>query len=475
MPTKRKDPLDPAAKIRQRTVKTLSAAVINLIDARNKFGHWGDVRSTALALWALNDSLVRAKALPDCLVDLRKQLGQTASWLSHQARPEKQGVVSWESEAWDTALAILALTSFDHKRYAPQIGQGIRWLGDINQPHTGVWYDEIWETTLSTIALVRTELLRTGRRNAEIPSSIERILEWMCAIPSKSENDDSRPEFGEYVCPHYTGFLVWLRGEIKRCFGASSRKKSIPFQGFQSKSDAALKWLLSCLDKPNPRLWSTDTFSNSYIVLGIMSAAKDKLTIDHMDRISKWFKGSQGKDGGFEDTEDTALAILALTALFRQVGFDKDLLTSQLIKFAAARTVRYPCFLGYSKNAHAFAMDVKQHIARSFPMVELIDWECDFEHGAVLYEEIMAACDRSHAALFLVTKDRGKDPSNNVIFEYGYFSACLGTRKTILIVEEGAEPPTDFKPILHVHVQDRNDFDSARDELDRALRAALGL
>ncbi len=459
--------------LKEELLDTLSSALINLLNERNKFGNWGDVRSTGLALWAINESLVFPDAIPKRLPHLLKEVDLTTCWLSEQARQEDVGF-SWESEAWDTSLAVVAL-SFDD-RYKDRIDQATHWLREIKDSHTGVWYDEIWETTLSTVAQIRSERIRKGPLPQQRWSWIEKILKWMSSIPSKQS--------GEYVCPHYSGFLVWLLGEIKGSRTVSQVMKTQTFQVFEEKTNAALSWLLSSLDNSETLLWSPYTFSNSYIVIAI-SAAQEKMRIDHIERIVHWFKDHQGTGGGFEDVEDTSLAILALAALFRQIGFDKQALAMRLSSLVTDnQIVRRSCFIGYSSQASHIAMELKEHISRVFPMVSVIDWKWDFELGQVLYEEIKRACDKSHAAIFMVTKDDTQvisansfrqTPRDNIIFEYGYFSGRIGIEKTILVVEADTKVPSDLGGILYVHMADRNNLGNVKVELEKALRSTLNL
>lgn len=459
--------------LKEELLDTLSFAIINLLNERNKFGNWGDIRSTGLALWAINESLIAPDAIPNDLPNLLKEIDLTTCWLSEQARQEDVGF-SWESEAWDTSLAVIAL-SFD-AQYKDRIDQAIHWLYEIKESQTGVWYDEIWETTLSTVAQIRSERIRKRPLPQQRWSWIEKILHWMSSIPSKKS--------GEYVCPHYSGFLVWLLGEIKGCQTISPVMNTKAFQLFQDKTIDALLWLLSSINNSESSLWSPYTFSNSYIVIGI-STLQDKMRMDHIAKIVNWFKDHQGKSGSYEDIEDTSLAILALSALFRQIGFDKKALNFRLSNLVTDnQLIKRPCFIGYSSQAYHIAMELKEHIERVFPMVDVIDWKWDFKLGQILYEEIKRACDKSHAAIFLVTKDDTQvistnsfrqTPRDNIIFEYGYFSGRIGIDKTILVVEADTKVPSDLGGILFVHMADRNNLGNVKIDLDRALRTILNL
>jgi hypothetical protein len=78
-------------RLKEVLLDTLATALINLLTERNKFGNWGDVRSTGLALGAINESLVFADAIPKRLPNLLKEFDVTTCWLSDQARQEDVG------------------------------------------------------------------------------------------------------------------------------------------------------------------------------------------------------------------------------------------------------------------------------------------------------------------------------------------------------------------------------------------------
>jgi hypothetical protein len=150
----------------------LAQALGHLLDHRERQGHWGDVRSTALAIWAFDEVISSRNAQPKTLPEIRAAIKDSRAWLAGQARREDGGV-SWESEAWDTSLAIFALgPSADSSE---RVDQGVAWLHRIRDPKSGVWYDEVWETTLATVALLRAESARE-RPAHDLSSWLEPVL-----------------------------------------------------------------------------------------------------------------------------------------------------------------------------------------------------------------------------------------------------------------------------------------------------------
>lgn len=323
---RKKESLDSTAnaQLDDLLIETLSGSINDIVHKRQESGHWRDVRCTTLALWALNDIVESLKPSSDILITLKQKQRNANKWLSKKATKEEPGI-AWDSEAWDTSLAIIALT-FD-ETYRKTIEQATQWLHDIRDitiirgRKSGVWYDEVWETTLSTIALLRSEAIRRTPMQPLI--WIEEVLSWLTAIPSKTS--------GEFVCPHYSGFLVWLLGEIQQSSEARPIRGSMVFEEFSSKVEAAYQWLLSIRDDESDDLWSLYTFSNSYIIMGL-SSLKQPLPTSLTSRIIRWYYNKSRKSPGvFEDIEDTSLAILALSSLMEGLKINRTKLMSKII------------------------------------------------------------------------------------------------------------------------------------------------
>ena len=190
------------AETYSKLAQCLAQAIGSLLKNRTPQGHWGDTRSTALAVWAFNEVIAGRNVRPGSLPELQTAVRDGTAWLVGQARREDGGY-SWASEAWDTALAVLALVSSDDK--SERIDQGVAWLQRIRDPESGAWYDEVWETTLVTVSLLRAERTRQKPIH-DLSSWLEPVLKWFLQIPSKPS--------GEFVCAHYSGFLAWVLGEV---------------------------------------------------------------------------------------------------------------------------------------------------------------------------------------------------------------------------------------------------------------------
>lgn len=458
--------------VRRELEATLCAAVENLLRLRQPQGHWGDVRSTALAVWALSEYASVQGQLRESS-EFRLFLEDCRTWLAGQAKREEGGI-SWDSEAWDTSMAVIALTFTE--QFRERRDQAAAWLQRIRYSTTGIWYDEVWETTLCSIALLRAEMIRTGTRQP-LTALFRNVLAWLNDLPSKAS--------GEFLSPHYSGFIAWLLAEILGSYLQRDLNRSEEFGHFTQKVDEAVKWLVESASFDSDSLWTPCTFANAYTVYGLCKLSQYR---PHEQTYAvpavNWFTAQQGTGGGYEDTEDTALAVLALTGLLLQQGIQ---LTSPLKRFsyepprqeiAAAR-----CFIGYSGKSAPVAAEIKEFISRTLPGVIVRDWKWDFQLGQILFSEIDTASRECRAAIFLITKDDQltlsdrliSSPRDNIVFEVGFFAARLGMTNTLLLVEEGTKLPTDWGGILYIPIADRSNLSSIHTPLLLSLKRILSI
>ncbi len=446
---------------------TLFSAIECILRSRDAQTHWGDVRSTALVIWALHEFASTQGGLEEA-PELKTVLDDAKTWLVGQAKRE-EGRLSWDSEGWDTSLAILALTFDD--QFCERRDQAAAWLQRIRSPTAGVWYDEVWETVLCSVALLRGECARRGTQQP-LTYLFQNVLGWINALPSKQS--------GEFINPHYSGFIVWLHAEILDSPLRGSLTTSGEFRSFQEKGDATLAWLLQQVASDPSSLWGPYSFSNAYIVYGLWKLARFKyFQLDCTSAVVDWFNRQQGRSGGFEDTEDTAVVILGLTQIVKQLQLRSTRSVDNLIVATPETNCISPkCFIGYSGKSSSIAAEIKDFLSRMMPNVTIRDWKWDFQLGRILFAEIDAASRECSAAIFLITKDdqinrsgsQITSPRDNIVFEVGFFAARIGLTHTILVVEEGTKLPTDWGGILYIPLRDRNSPDTVQVPLLTALQ-----
>ena len=444
-------------------IRQLSNKAINYLISKNSSqGHWEDIRSTALTVFAFEEvftnDVISAES-KQTLVDILKY---SKSWLIGQARKENRGI-SWNAEVWDTAFAILALTK--DEQYSDKVDLAIAWLKNQKSNISNSWYEELWETILALIAIIRYEQSIQPRSFKDV-DWIDNTIAWICHFPS----DDN----GMFLTPHYSGFLVWLTVELKEAKLTSLKS----FDLLAEKTSKAVDWIVD-VTKNSDTLWSEYIYANSYILHAItrLERMMKKTFGMNIRLIEDWYTRNQSPNGCFEDFEDTALAILSLSSLVEASEFkERPIYNISTIKNVPQIT---NCFMGYAGKSSMLASMIKDNIRRDFPNISLMDWEWDFHLGNQLFTEIDTMSKTSQIGIFLITKDdvivtdESEEqfiPRDNVIFEVGFFAARLDFFHTIMIIEKGTKIPSDLAGILNISFDKTSDISKVILPLSRHLR-----
>jgi predicted nucleotide-binding protein len=201
--------------------------------------------------------------------------------------------------------------------------------------------------------------------------------------------------------------------------------------------------------------------------------------------VMNWFRDRQGSSGRFEDTEDTALAVMALSGLV-DLHEEGNRAYQEMTHLVRPACPVKRCFLGYCSSSSDVAEKIKKPLVeRMTPFVQIIDWQFDLRLGnPPLISQIEQISRECQVSVFLVTKDDQivessgtltATPRDNIIFEVGFFAARLGLDRTFLVVEEGTKLPTDWGGILHIPFRDKKDLGDANDKLFGGIKRALNL
>ncbi len=440
----------------------LSKAVNYLVNKSSSQGNWEDVRSTALVLFAFGETINEQNISKESLALVHEIQKNSKSWLSGQARREERGL-SWNSETWDTAYSILALSG--DEKYSERVNLAINWLQSQKCDQTNSWYEEVWETTLALIAIVRYENSLENSRLRE-NKWIDKTLIWICSFP--------KTEDGKYLTTHYSSFLIWLSAELIE----SNYPLTIAMKQLLEVSDEAYSWFQN-KKFDSQYLWSSYIFSNSYSIYAISKYSRLRNKLLNIDLISivNWYEHQQSKNGCFEDYEDTALSIIALSSLLET--FENNTFEQIRLNPIKHNASNLNGFIGYCGKSKGIALIIKENIQHHLSNLNLFDWNWDFVAGNILFSEIDRISRQSNFAIFLITKDdliEKEDgtitaaPRDNVVFEVGYFSAKLGFNKTILIVEQGTKIPSDWGGIIYFSFKDQDSMSNVILNLIRHLK-----
>src|SRR5664280_1207558 len=196
---------------------------------------------------------------------------------------------SWSDELWDTVWASKALYEVGHGIDDVPLEAAFRFLQASQDPLTGNWYEEPFETMLVLDLIARTAPER-------IVTFCERPLQWVASLQKAD---------GCVVGIRYTGMAASL-------FCLTQKT------GFASNSmvaTLAVQYLRRDLnEKP---IWTTAAWSNYYplqALLDLGGSLEDPLVAKAVD----WFIASQDSDGKWMQVSrvhDTAMSVLILSSL----------------------------------------------------------------------------------------------------------------------------------------------------------------
>jgi hypothetical protein len=267
---------------------TLSSSYLWLFRTARVEGSWGQVRSTALAGLCLTYREPKGAPWRDGVLQ----------WLARQQGdmgPGEEGC--WGEELWDTSMAVIALIRLGMHPSDPVIQKALRWQiklynlnGNLN------WHDEPWETAWTVLALLDAGEGRYDRGEALLAT------QWLMNL-----QDDT----GRIVAPHYTAYFLQIYSRLRALVGHDQR--------FEQVAGRAISYLVEDFDPD--RLWTGEAWSNGQILWSfLMAGTLEELGTDRLRAIVHWFTRQQDGEGSWRrDVEDTASAILGLHRLVREL------------------------------------------------------------------------------------------------------------------------------------------------------------
>jgi len=259
-------------------------------------GNWGDVRSTAMAISVLRALGEKARS---------HWIAVPAKWLNRKAvrisRPDGIEGRCWESEVWDSALAISALCragvgSYEHLK------EDTNWLYQIWEFNRANWHDEPWETAFAVNALLATKL-------PNWKPVLRAAAEWYINVHAE----------GRFINSVYTAFLTDM-GRTYMLWPYWDREDAPFLERLSAAAQSGLRHLLA-RDFSQGQLWSNEAWANGYVLFAICKS--DGFVVgDNMHMIEaclRWFSDAKSYPTGWADIEDTCSALEALAALYEKV------------------------------------------------------------------------------------------------------------------------------------------------------------
>jgi CHAT domain-containing protein len=202
----------------------------------------------------------------------------------------RQGVNgSWCDELWDTTWATKALYDVGHDINDPAIEAAFRFLEATQDPLSGTWYEEPFETML-----VLDLVSRIAPEKMEVFSI--RPLQWVTSLQKPN---------GSVIGIRYTGMAASLFCLAEK-FGLADNSQV---------AELAIQHIRQAIEeKP---IWTAASWSNYYPLKALLDYGAS-LNDPLVTKAVEWFLASQDADGKWlqvSRVHDTAMAVFVLSSL----------------------------------------------------------------------------------------------------------------------------------------------------------------
>lgn len=202
----------------------------------------------------------------------------------------KQGANgSWSDELWDTTWAAKAIFEAGYSIDDSPIQAAFRFFAATQDPLSGTWYEEPFETVLVLDATARIA-------PSQMTGFSDRPLRWVASL--------QRPD-GAIIGIRYTGMVASLL----------NLTNSMGLSGDYGSVDLAIQYIRQDLNqKP---IWTAAAWSNFYPLRALLDCGAS-LDDTIVTKAIDWFIASQDEDGKWMQVSrvhDTAMSVLILSSL----------------------------------------------------------------------------------------------------------------------------------------------------------------
>ena len=239
-----------------------------LAPSRRSEGTWGSVRGTGDALIAVGECLP-----PSALPDLRSA---ALRFLVDSLDVHPDGASGlWESEAWDSAIACLALAANREAWPAADepLSCGIAGLHRLYQPTRGNWNDEPWESSWALLALTWSEGAGLPLRDTEAS------LSWLASLVDRRR--------ARLVNWHYGALFVLVVRALHASGQASGLSERLvdELTGHEAALTGAMRERLE-----SGTTWTLEAWSNGLVLLALARSDGLPASSDALRPLLRWFE-----------------------------------------------------------------------------------------------------------------------------------------------------------------------------------------
>jgi len=290
-----------------RADRLVQQALSWLTDQGKYHGHWGEVRSTALAAMCLSRRVPNSPWIP-----------ALRNWILDQQKDlQEENIASWGEEIWDTAMALIALSDLGIRK-CPEIEKAFNFLIKLyNLSGRNNWHDEPWETSWAILAFCKYphlfHLLPSETEAFDPKAAVYNACLWLSSLQDKED--------GKIVAPHYTGYFLLITNGVHNYLARhfSHENLQILRQSATRASEYLIGFWQSSERAFRERLWTGEPWSNGQITWALAESGNLlSADIGLSQAIVDWFSDTprnRSEQGNWKDVEDTCSSVLGLDAL----------------------------------------------------------------------------------------------------------------------------------------------------------------
>jgi len=289
----------------ERFVKIISKAA-QLLCKNHENCSWGTTRTSGMTIWTLCECGL-AKSHVEFITHCLREL------LNNENIEDDKGL--WfNSEVWDTSLALIALCRASRQLATEEFDNKINLIAkrlvlEIREDNVN---NEPWETMWAVMALLEIE----SKEN--VPEAIELIKRCISWVLDKRNSD------GVLISPHYMGFLLTILNYAMYSKTLTDAEKG----GYREPIAKCEDYLKKQFEKSkaNGMLWSNEPWSIGHILLGIAASPQIRVEffkdINFNEYLLKWYSMEWDHDVGWVDLLDTSCTLLGLMNYYRNREID---------------------------------------------------------------------------------------------------------------------------------------------------------
>lgn len=337
-----------------RLYEILRASVQHIVQ-NGRQGEWADARTSSTAIWALSSCGIQEKA-PLYIHRSLERLFQ-----STECETDADGC-SFNQEAWDTSLALLAASTARLSDFQPHVSRIQQWLR--NEFFLESVRDEPWETLWTLLALLSSE-----KSPSDYSGQYVRSIRWLLS---------KRDRRGLLISAHNAALLLAVLELTRSRLALGERDIAACNRASQTSFDYIVQEFHRALE--DERLWRDEPWQIGHILFGLAHSGDPVKQLyedfGFNDELEAGLRRLWDEQAGFVDmVETTGVTVGLASYLFGRSDHLRSLMAGSgvltrddfhsTVSFHGDFTGRIPkVFISYSTKDSGMATRLAESLGR---------------------------------------------------------------------------------------------------------------